>query len=99
MAHGALLVGFMSTVSTLAIANTREAEETPVSVGYDRVRFLKPVFLGDTVTLTYRIAEIDHSRKRSYADIEVVNQEKELVGVGRHILQWVPNSSSDVQTQ
>ena len=27
MAHGAL-VGFMSTVSTLAIANTREAEET-----------------------------------------------------------------------
>ena len=99
MAHGALLVGFMSTVSTLAIANTREAEETPVSVGYDRVRFLKPVFLGDTVTLTYRIAEIDHSRERSYADIEVVNQEKELVGVGRHILQWVSNSSSDVETQ
>ena len=99
MAHGALLVGFMSTVSTLAIANTREAEETPVSVGYDRVRFLKPVFLGDTVTLTYRIAEIDHSRKRSYADIEVVNQEQELVGVGRHILQWVPNSSTNGETQ
>jgi len=55
--------------------------------------------LGDTVTLTYRIAEIDHSRKRSYADIEVLNQEQELVGVGRHILQWVPNSSKDVETQ
>ena len=40
MAHGALLVGFMSTVSTMAIAHTRDAEETPVSVGYDKVRFL-----------------------------------------------------------
>ncbi|GIR60846.1 MAG: hypothetical protein CM15mP66_02940 [Pseudomonadota bacterium] len=44
MAHGALLVGFMSTVSTMAIAHTRDAEETPVSVGYDKVRFLEPVF-------------------------------------------------------
>ena len=45
MAHGALIVGFMSTVSTQIIAHSREAEETPVSVGYDKVRFLKPVFL------------------------------------------------------
>ena len=71
MAHGALLVGFMSTVSTMAIAETREADEIPVSVGYDRIRFLLPVFLGDTVTVTYKIIEIEHSRKRSYADIEL----------------------------
>ena len=93
MAHGALLVGFMSTVSTMAIADTRDAEDTPVSVGYDRVRFLKPVFLGDTITLTYQIAELDLPRKRSYADIEVINQNQELVAVGRHILQWIPNTS------
>ena len=53
MAHGALLVGFMSTASTSAIAHTREAEETPVSLGYDRIRFLKPVFIGDTITTIY----------------------------------------------
>jgi len=51
MAHGALLVGFMSTVSTQMIAHSREAAETPVSVGYDKIRFLKPVFLGDTITV------------------------------------------------
>ena len=45
MAHGALLVGFMSTVSTIAIAHTRNAEETPVAVGFDKIRFLEPVFL------------------------------------------------------
>jgi len=94
MAHGALLVGFMSTVSTLAIQHTREAAETPVSVGYDKVRFLKPVFLGDTVTVNYRIVEIELERKRSYADIEATNQEGELVAVGRHILQWVPNPAT-----
>lgn len=91
MAHGALLVGFMSTVSTMVVAETRDAPETPVSVGYDKVRFLKPVFLGDTVTLIYRIAEIDAQRKRSIGKIEVFNQDAELVAVGQHILQWVPN--------
>ena len=96
MAHGALLVGFMSTVSTMAIAETREADEIPVSVGYDRIRFLQPVFLGDTVTVTYKIIEIEHSRKRSYADIELINQNRELVAVAKHILQWVPNASKQL---
>src|SRR5580765_6061573 len=49
IAHGALLVGYMSTASTLV--NSLVAERVPsifpVSLGYDRVRFLKPVFLGD----------------------------------------------------
>ena len=96
MAHGALLVGFMSTVSTMAIAETREADEIPVSVGYDRIRFLQPVFLGDTVTVTYKIIEIEHSRKRSYSDIELINQKNELIAVAKHILQWVPNTSKQL---
>ena len=34
ISHGALLVGIMSTVSSIAIANSREAaDETPVSLG------------------------------------------------------------------
>ena len=92
MAHGALIVGFMSTVSTQIIAHSREAEETPVSVGYDKVRFLKPVFLGDTITVAYTVSEIDVVRRRSTAGIEVTNQNDELVAVASHILQWVPNN-------
>lgn len=92
MAHGALIVGFMSTVSTQIIAHSREAEETPVSVGYDKVRFLKPVFLGDTITVAYTVSEIDIVRRRSTAGIEVTNQNDELVAVASHILQWVPNN-------
>ena len=92
MAHGALLVGFMSTVSTIAIAHCREADETPVAVGYDKIRFLKPVFLGDTVTTTYTFSSIDPEKRKSKAKIEVKNQNDQLVAVAEHILQWVPNT-------
>lgn len=92
MAHGALMIGFMSTASTMAIAHTREADETPVSLGYDRIRFLKPVFLGDTITVTYTFTAIDLEAKRSTADIKITNQDDELTTVGQHILKWVANS-------
>lgn len=89
IAHGALLVGFMSTASTLALAHVQDTDETPVSLGYDRIRFLQAVFIGDTVTVTYRISEIDEARRRSVADIEVHNQDGQLVAIARHILKWV----------
>jgi acyl dehydratase len=68
-------------------------DETPVSLGYDRVRFLGPVFIGDTVTLTYTIVEVDPQKRQSLADISVVNQSGVLVTVARHILRWVKNAS------
>ena len=92
MAHGALMIGFMSTASTMAVAHTREAEETAVSLGYDHIRFLAPVFLGDTITVDYEITEIDIERKRSTAEIRITKQDGELTTVGQHILKWVPNS-------
>ncbi len=93
MAHGALMVGFMSTASSKAIENCREdARETPVSLGYDRIRFLAPVFFGDTITVTYEVSEIDVERRRASADIKLTNQGGELVAVGTHILKWVANS-------
>lgn len=91
MVHGALMVGFMSTASTMAIAHVRDAAETPVSLGYDRIRFIKPVFIGDTITVTYEFISIDNKSKRSVADIKISNQDGELTTVGQHILKWVPN--------
>jgi acyl dehydratase len=95
IAHGALIVGYMSTCSTSMIEQCRGTarDETPVSLGYDRVRFLAPVFIGDTVTLTYTIVEVDPDKRRSLADISVVNQRGELVTVARHILRWVKNTA------
>ncbi len=95
IAHGALLVGFMSAASTLAVGAARaSADELPVSLGYDRVRFLAPVFFGDTVTVDYRITAIDLDRRRATADIQVVNQGGTLVAVATHVLKWVKNESN-----
>ena len=49
------------------------------------------MFLGDTVSTVYRISAVDIGRRRSVAQIEVTNQDADLVAVGSHILQWVPN--------
>jgi 3-hydroxybutyryl-CoA dehydratase len=94
IAHGALLVGFMSAASTIAIGAARaSADELPVSLGYDRVRFLAPVFFGDTVTVDYRITAIDLDRRRATADIQVTNQDGTLVAVATHVLKWVKNET------
>jgi 3-hydroxybutyryl-CoA dehydratase len=94
IAHGALIVGYMSTCSTLMIEQCRGTAlgETPVSLGYDKVRFLGPVFIGDTVTLTYTIAEVDAQKRQSLADIRVVKQSGDLVAVARHVLRWVKDA-------
>lgn len=94
VAHGALLVGFKSTTSTMMIekSGSRHGSETAVSLGYDRVRFTGPVFVGDTVEVVYRVAEVDATRRRSLADVTVANQRGETVAVGRHILKWVPDA-------
>ena len=94
IAHGALLVGFMSTTSTMMIARCveRGIDETPVSLGYDGIRFIKPVYINDTVTVTYTISEIDTARRRSLSNVEVSNQAGETVAIGQHILKWVRDS-------
>ena len=80
----------------MAIAHTRDnPEETPVAVGFDKTRFLAPVFLGDTVTVTYEFTDIDLKRRRTSAHVEVRNQHEDLVAVTRHLLQWVPNEQTD----
>ena len=92
-AHGALMVGYMSTASTIVVAKSREgAHETPVSLGYDRVRFLAPVYFGDTITVDYRISKVDTERRRATGDITIKNQDGTLVAVATHILKWVRNA-------
>jgi len=97
IAHGALLVGYMSTASTTSIAHIIHQEglsDFPVSAGYDKIRFLKPVRLGDTVTVTYTVTKVDKERGRSVAKVEVLNQDGELKAVAEHIMRWAKKLSS-----
>ena len=86
IAHGVLSIGFASTTSTLMI---EKSGGKAVSLGYDRIRFVGPIFIGDTVTVTYTIAEIDEEKLRTRADIEVANQRGEVCTVAQHILKFL----------
>jgi 3-hydroxybutyryl-CoA dehydratase len=95
IAHGALLIGFMSTASTLMVEKSQAEipDATPVSLGYDRIRFIHPVFINSTVCVTYTIKAVDPERRRTVAAIEVHDQDGTLVAVAEHVLKWVANTA------
>ena len=83
IAHGALLIGFMSAASArLYLGRT-------VSLGYDRIRFTAPVFFGDTITTEYRIREIDPVKRRVHAEVTCRNERGETVAAAVHIRAFV----------
>ena len=86
VAHGALILGYTSAASTRIL---QDFDRPMVSVGYDRIRFLKPVYFGDTITVDYEIASVEREKQRTIAKIEVKNQKDELVAVLTHIMQLV----------
>ena len=86
VAHGVLIMSFMSTCSTKVI----ELGDRPaVSYGYDRVRFVRPVFVGDTVTIEYEVTGQDVADQRTVARITATNQRGEVVAVAEHILKYL----------
>ena len=102
IAHGALIVGYMSTVSTVSIAHIihkPNLTDFPVSSGYDRIRFLRPTFLGDTVTVTYEIESIDREAGKSFAKMEATNQRGELLAIGTHVMRWAKKLSDTANAQ
>ena len=86
VAHGALVVGYMSAASTRIL---EDFARPMVSMGYDRIRFIKPVFFGDTVTITYEITSVIAEKERTVGSIEVTNQRGEMVAVATHIMQLI----------
>lgn len=88
--HGVLTFALGSTASTLIQTQAR-AEMPSVSYGYDRLRFTRPVYFGDTVTAVYTINEVDQESLKSYAKVEIYNQNKELCVVAQHTLKFFEN--------
>ena len=90
IAHGVLVLGFTSTASTILAARLLAAFgwRSMVSLGYDGVRFVAPVRIGDTITVRYRLTARDATRRRTTSEFEVANQRGETVLVGRHVMKW-----------
>ncbi|GGG00261.1 MaoC family dehydratase [Paenibacillus abyssi] len=85
IAHGTLIfsVGIGMTAG--------EINPEAISYGYDRLRFIRPVFIGDTIYAKVTLKEKrDHPKKPEYGfvveQVEVFNQINEIVLVCEHLL-------------
>jgi len=73
-------------------ARTGELRETAIAfLGIDGWRFVAPIFIGDTIFVDYRLAELRDSRSRptqaiATFDVELVNQDNRVVQRGRKML-------------
>lgn len=91
IAHGGLVMSLLSTTASMMSRRSveRGAAAVPVSLGYDRIRFIRPAFINDTLTARYTVEEIDSAQGRSRSRAEVFNQAGDLCLVGMHIMKWV----------
>lgn len=85
IAHGTLIM-------SVAVGMTAgDINPCSMSYGYDRVRFIKPVFIGDTITVTAEITEkADHTKRPDaygyvHELVTVTNQRQQPVLVLTHV--------------
>jgi len=96
VAHGILTMGVSAATEYIILCYGPKAQAlqesglTYLSYGYDKVRFLKPVYFGDTITATYEIILVDDEKMRTTARLSAVNQRGDLVFVSEHILIYFP---------
>lgn len=84
IAHGTLIF-------TVAVGLTAEViNEVSMTYGYERLRFIKPVFINDTIRVTVTIKDKKDHKKPEYGLVtelvECFNQHNELVMLCEHIL-------------
>jgi len=84
IAHGTLIF-------TVAIGLTADlVNEVSMTYGYERMRFIKPVFIADTIHVTVTVTEKKDHKKPGFGlvteKVETFNQHQELVMVCEHIL-------------
>jgi acyl dehydratase len=85
IAHGTLIL-------SVAVGMTAgDINPQSMSYGYDRIRFIRPVFIGDTITVTAEITEKSAHAKRPeefgyvHELVSVTNQHGETVLVLTHL--------------
>ena len=88
IAHGVLILGLASTVATL-IQTKYDYGIPAVLYGYDRLRFVRPVFIGDTVTACQTVREVDQETKKMISRVEITNQRGEIVLAAECIQKFI----------
>lgn len=82
IAPGGLIIGWMLA----AAAKTTGHHDVAVpSVGFNRVRHVAPVYLGDSVEIVYTVTQLNGDR--GLASVVVCDHEGSTVAVGEHVFK------------
>lgn len=84
VAHGVLVLGMVSTASTL-FWSSLGASGQGISLGYDKVRFVNPVMIGDTLTACYRVTDWLPDVARYHAEAKVLNSDGDVCLAAVHV--------------
>lgn len=84
IAHGAMLVGFASTV--MAKMNAHIPPPGGVSVRYE-IDFTAPVYIGDTVTTQLELSEKNMENRILIFTLKTTNQNNEIVLKGKTVMK------------
>jgi 3-hydroxybutyryl-CoA dehydratase len=71
--HGVLLLGLVSAASSLYWSSL-DGEGMTVSYGYDRVRFVGAVPIGETVEVHYRVTGSDDAKSLVHSTATITNE-------------------------
>ncbi|MGC0142151.1 MaoC family dehydratase [Pseudactinotalea sp. Z1732] len=83
VAHGALTLSLASTAASKLCA---DHGLTALSYGYDKVRFLAPVFLGQTVRVQYEVESVNPEKQTAYCQVRASTEDGRLCMVAVHVL-------------
>ncbi len=91
IAHGLLSMALLSAASAgmSALARDRGYTGASVSLGFDKVRFLAPVFIGDTLTASYEIRAIDIEKGRTLSTCTVSRSGAAQCVAATHVMRWL----------
>jgi 3-hydroxybutyryl-CoA dehydratase len=85
IAQAVLLMGYLAAAS---VRLTGSSGVPLVSLGYDRIRIISPVFAGEDIDASFTVLEHDETRQRLVGAAELRAGDR-LAVVGRHILKRV----------
>lgn len=91
IAHGLLSMALLSAASAAmsALARDRGYTGTSVSLGFDRVRFLAPVFISDTLSASYEIEAVDPNKGRTRSTCAVTKSDGTQCVAATHVMRWL----------
>lgn len=91
LVHGAYILGLVSTASTKLI---EASGGFALAYGHDRVRYLAPSHIGDTLTVVYRPSEVEPDSGKVTSEIQVTNQHGTLVAVASHTIFFIDEDTA-----